>query len=204
MLLIRFTEHYYHDFSGESSEVFIKNPGNQTTRYGEIAEFRCLVASYQNYSMQIFVGDSKLFFDRGKICHPIMEEYKIDPREIGASYECHNSTNNASCLEGVGIFWMVVNNRTLQMVDYVWCKAILSPSKMSDSDLAYIDVIFQECSSTTGTAPRHSQNISVQSTSTKFNTNSGVLLSHYNTKHAHFFFLLSFSTSVYCALFVTV
>ena len=157
--------------------------------------------------MQIFVGESKLFFDGGKIYYHIGERYKIDPREIGASYDCHNSTVNATCVEGIGTFWMVVNNKTLQLVDYVWCQTTASAGEgPARSKLAYVDVIDPaECIPST--------TISVQSTYTSYNvptsTNtpnmtSGVLLSNYNIRHAQTLSLLSFSTLVYCALFVTV
>lgn len=211
--------------------MFIEDPKNQTTRYGEIAEFRCRVPSFQNYSMQIFIGNTKYYGFAGDqiINQDIMKEYRIDHREMNASYEqthCHNSSLNISCAEGIGIFWMVVNNKTLQLVNSVWCKARADGhGESAESGVAFVDVIYPECNK--GKVQSTDPKISVRfpntshfvhtlmpdmqpatmATTTVVTTpserNSGTIVPHYNGGLAQVYISSTVILySVYCILFV--
>ena len=53
----------------------------------------------------------------------------------------------ATSCEGIGIFWMVANNRTLPRMDFFWCRATHN-SQHEDSNRAFVEVLYPECDGT--------------------------------------------------------
>ena len=108
---------------GEGS-FFTVQPENQiAARYGEIVEVSCHVSNYTNYGLEMFVGDNAKIFPKHEI-NPLGKRFirSLHPGEFYADEVQADNCTEMSC-EGLGIFWMVVNSRTLQLMNYFWCRA---------------------------------------------------------------------------------
>ena len=96
----------------------------------------------------MFVGESARIFSRNVLNHNFIGN--LHRGELSAIYEQAGNCTAASC-EGVGIFWMVANSRTLPliMMDYFWCRASHN-GQHEDSNPAFIaDVLYPECDNRT-------------------------------------------------------
>ena len=114
-------------------------------------EFRCHVLNYASYGLEMFVGDGAKIFP----IHELNELGKnftesLHPGEFFVDKLQGDNCTAMSC-EGMGIFWMVVNSRTLPLVDYFWCRATdTNQQRPEDSNQAFIvNVLYPECDNRT-------------------------------------------------------
>lgn len=106
---------------------FIESPQNKTVKLGDIAEFTCHVPDCTNSILQLLINGTINIED---------QRLSLDQREYGFTINCEETESGG---EHVALFWMFVNNRTLQAVRYVTCKFIdLDDGNVSLSDRAYI------------------------------------------------------------------
>ena len=108
-------------------------------------EFRCQVRNYTNYGLEMFVGDNVKIFPIHEL-NALGKNFtgSLHPGEFSAEIEQADNCTAMSC-EGIGIFWMVANSRTLPLVDYFWCRATHN-GRHEDSNQAFIvDVFYPEC-----------------------------------------------------------
>lgn len=110
---------------------FIENPRNQTAEYGYFVDFECRASN---------CDDTLKFLINGVgLAH-----LGLDSRDYGKSITCSDT-------QLVATFWMVVNNKTIQAVNYVSCNLTVIDSTGAhdiSSDRAYMEVIYpnyQEC-----------------------------------------------------------
>lgn len=110
---------------------FLAHPRNQTAKYGYFVDFECR-ASNCGDTLRFLANDFGL---------AILD---LDSREYGKNVTCSDS-------QLMGTFWMVVNNKTIQAVNYVSCNVtIVNSTGVYDisSDRAYMEVVYpnyREC-----------------------------------------------------------
>ena len=106
---------------------FTESPQNKTVNLGDIAEFTCRVPDCTGSILQLLINGTI------NIENQILS---LDQREYGFSITCEETESGG---EHVTLFWMFVNNRTLQAVRYVTCKFIdLDNGNVTLSEKAYI------------------------------------------------------------------
>lgn len=109
-------------------------------------EFRCRVRNYRNYGLEIFIGENTRIFPPNALSESFTDS--LHPGEFYANKLQAENCTAMSC-EGIGIFWMVANSRTLPLMDYFWCRATHN-GQHEDSNQAFIvDVVFPDCSNRT-------------------------------------------------------
>ena len=118
-------------------------------QYGEIVEFECHVPSYRNYSLDIIVGQ------RAKV-YPYLNNngrefsQRLHPGEFYANFtQLDDGT-------GKGIFGVVINSKTLQLMEYMWCRAYNNVTHVDSNIGRIINVTYPdtvECNTTTTITP---------------------------------------------------
>ena len=85
---------------------FITSPQNKTVEYGNIVEFVCRVPDCNTSILQLLVNGN----ENERLV-------SLDQREYGSSISCDDTKSEEG--QHVAKFWMFVNSRTLQAVNYV-------------------------------------------------------------------------------------
>lgn len=94
-------------------------------QHGDIVDFECRISG---------CADSVNMLVNGKNVDTL--DLHLDPREINTSIGyCDNSLREN---QNVAMLWIVVNSRTLQVVDFVGCKSISNNGTAHLSERAYI------------------------------------------------------------------
>ena len=110
---------------------FIAHPRNQTANYGYFVDFECRASNCDDTLRFLVNGFGLANLD-------------LDSREYGKNVTCSDS-------QLIGIFWMVVNNKTIPAVNYVSCNVtVVNGTGVYDisSDRAHMEVVYpnyQEC-----------------------------------------------------------
>lgn len=100
-------------------------PRNKTVNYGEFVEFECRVdVEGHNHVLELYFGSTNIFPDKYS---------SLDSREFFAGVS-----------GTLGKVWIIVNNKTIEHFKYFWCKVVYNYLR-EDSDRAYIDVMYPEC-----------------------------------------------------------
>ena len=138
------------------TSLFTFQPENATTSYGEIVEFRCGVTNYDSVTVEIFIQTSSLSEDQDLKVYPNMSAQlnKIlrHRGELFADYTRNESCSG--CNEGVGIIWMVANERILNLVKCVYCRAhIRNTSSVYQYSSNVTGYITRDCNMTVSPNP---------------------------------------------------
>ena len=97
------------------SGPFTLQPKNQSVEHGEIVEFECRAQDYRIHRLHVYIGNKRVFpFDQSNLNF----RQNLDPREYFVDVRPCNCTTN----EAVGIFWIVINSRTTQVMESFWCR----------------------------------------------------------------------------------
>ena len=88
---------------------YLKQPTNLTAIFGDFVEFKCRVSGC-NGVLEIFVNGMQAAPNNR------FEGLNFDPREHNASVDCVRD-------EYIAIFWMIVNDRTLNTFEKVSCRS---------------------------------------------------------------------------------
>ena len=91
---------------------FITSPQNKTVKYGDIVEFVCHVPDCNSIFQMLVNGNTDIENQR---------LVSLDQREYGSSISCEDTESGER--QHVAKFWMFVNSRTLQTVNYVIMEA---------------------------------------------------------------------------------
>ena len=105
-------------------------PQNISVNYGEFAEFTCDVSSEAaSHELQLFIGYFKVFPNR---------QINLNQRELITEVNGR-----------LGSMWILMNNKSIPMFDFFWCRIVYDDFNLhkEDSNLAYIHVAYEECSS---------------------------------------------------------
>ena len=120
------------------SGPFTLQPKNQSVEHGEIVEFECRAQDYRIHRLHVYIGNKRVFpFDQSNLNF----RQNLDPREYFVDVRPCNCTTN----EAVGIFWIVINSRTTQVMESFWCRVFYN-LQIEDSSVAYItNITYPEC-----------------------------------------------------------
>lgn len=111
----------------EVFDEFRESPQNKTVEFGDIAEFVCRVSDCTSIIQLLINGNIDIENNR---------LVNLDQREYGFNISCVRTESGG---EHVAKFWMFVNRRTVQTVQYVRCKLISVVPVLSDR--AYIALL---------------------------------------------------------------
>lgn len=108
-------------------------------------EFNCSVRNYTNHGLEMFVGDNAKIFPRDEV----NEEGQIFIQSLhhGELYITVEPAENctATSCEGRGVFRMVVNSRTLPLMDFFWCRATHDGLHKDSNPAFIVNVLRPEC-----------------------------------------------------------
>ena len=135
-------------------------PENVTANYGEFVEFMCGFSFTDHsplYILEIYFGDSgrlRAFPDQFDALN--QHEYYV------------NIINNTN--EVIGVAGILINTKTIQVIEFFRCKLIHGPESVSSSPAYIVDIHYPECSaqpfSTLHPTPSQTMVISTGPTST--------------------------------------
>ena len=106
-------------------------PENKTVNFGEIVEFECRVQSMHH--LQLFIGNGKTQSQLyPHLSSPLgSRQFSVNVADLGN--------------ETVGKFWILINSNTTQVMEYFYCKVFYENFQVTNSRIAYINVIYPEC-----------------------------------------------------------
>ena len=119
---------------GRTGLSFTLSPSNQTVTYGRIVEFLCQIQTCEESLFLQANGMTMVPYSNANSSRDVRLIPELDSREYGG---------NVSCIEEMNYtvrFWIVVNDETLKVVNYVNCK--IGSHTVSDS--AYITVLYPD------------------------------------------------------------
>ena len=126
-------------FPGKCS-VFKIQPKNKTVKYGEIVQFECQIHRESSQGFYLYFGNT--------LVYPLLQGNfsALDQREFSVNVnQCTNCLQNQTII--VGRVWILINSRTLQIIEPFWCR--VTHSRISeDSCTAYVEVVYPECTVT--------------------------------------------------------
>ena len=124
--------------------LFTLQPQNATVNFGEIVQFNCSVRNYTDHGLEMSVGSNARIFPRDEVNEQGRNFIESLHRgEFYAAVEPAENCTATSC-EGIGIFWMVANSRTLALMDFFWCRATHN-GQHEDSNRAFVEILYPEC-----------------------------------------------------------
>ena len=115
----------------------------------------------------MFIGDDAKIFPS----HEINAQGKnftesLHPGEFSATVEQADNCTATSC-EGIGIFWMVANSRTLLLMHYFWCRATHNGLHEDSNQAFIVDVVYPECTCGNQTLTTTIESVNITSTTTE-------------------------------------